>query len=240
MPAPNSARKSIVIGVVGFSVLLVAVGVFLPSSEQRQIQGLSRKLIGLVRATPPPLPSAPAIEMQWYQGFSERPKRDVTLHAYLELGTRTSRADLLRPMYATSGRGRSVFHLAFDPKREDEVRLATALALAADPEDSRGNFLRHNAFLSRGPSTASVRKVVNQLFKKVGPVRIAVVRKRILAELADGSATAYPVGTVLYEADGKFYREPKPSGPVAGPYSGISTGYSEAVEALGDARVPLP
>lgn len=244
--APKRVGKPVVLGVLGISAVLIIVSALLPSPEQRQIEVQKRKLIGLKPVAPPRLPSSPAVSVRWPKQGDRRVRRPMAIHAYLKVGVKTNRADLLNSRYMGIN-GQTNLHISFDPKDEEQVRLVTALALKKPESDPRGEVLLHDAFIvmmtRRKPG--HIPWLVKQQLRRYPAEQVAKARARVLAELADGSATAYPAGTVLYAAGDRFYREPKPKTPTGsssfgGLYWTYSSANSDILEALSDARVPLP
>ncbi|RYG86176.1 MAG: hypothetical protein EON58_22035 [Alphaproteobacteria bacterium] len=238
-PRPSYTRR-IVLVILAVCVGLVLLGALLPSPQQREMIGKRQKLVGLKKVSVPPLPSDPVFVLPWKEASygGNVPGRSVTIHVYLRAGLRTSRADLLDQRYSgVSGvRSRTVFHIAFDPKRQDEVRLVAAIA--ATKSGMNLQLLRNGFMAGRTPTRLTF---VLSSEAQAGRKRFSEALERVAAELNDGSATAHPAGTVLYEADGVCYVEPKIVGAGIGvSYSGPTTNAYEALEAMSDRRVDLP
>lgn len=247
-PPIVSSRRRILLGMVGLCGLLIGASALMPSISDREVEQQRRKIDRLVRVPPPKLATRSAISLPWYTTQQNLPPRDVRIHLYLRVRPESLRMDTLNGSFGASegAHGATVLHLVFDPKNTRELRIATAIAATSGKRTSRGGALRNAALLFGSPlASGTLGVAIAKVEREAGPSVLASSRSDVLAELADGSATAYPPGTVLLEAGGRFYRDPtsKPSkGTLPIPWTARASmpGTFEIVEALRDARVRLP
>ena len=234
-----ASRKPILLTVIGISTFLIVISALLPSAAQRRAEEKQRRLTVLKKVPPVPVPKTPAISTSWNFSYRQERGRDVTSHFYYRLGAKSVRTDLRYGISAPLGRVRTVVHLAFDPAKPDEVRLATAFGLAVRGIDPSGSLV-YNVMNGQGFGNRTVRQQVAGVEKKAGRARVGQVRRGILVEVEDGSALAYPTETLLIEVEGRFYRQPKPKSATATVYSAPAPEGYDLVEALADRAVRLP
>ena len=239
----GSSRRSLVIGVLAISGLLILIGAMLPSPKARQIEERQRSLHDLVRVPLPKRVTPPAISIELERGREAKPSREITIHAYLDLTHKTSRYELLRAtsLASSEAKGQTILHLRFDPKNLAQVRIATAVsAVSMVGHDDDPTDFRTTALASVGLAAKKFNDQLQLAEKKAGLNRLVIARRAVLQELTSGSATEHPAGTVVYEVAGRAYLERTP--PSSAPMTRYvySTDYYQRIENLIDPVVPLP